>query len=186
MNDFRNEMESSHNFTACDVPKFDGTLDSIAYTKWLFAVEGAFRTSCCKEKNKVNFASNFLRDSAKMSWDGKIYKKGEEWIETCTWKEFKEMFTTAYAPAKKVDKIQEEFQTLTQTNETVNELWKKFNDLIRSSKQKAENSNFEENPLPPEIPMAENQTMAQLLQAPTDGYKDAIVIPEIAATNFEL
>nr|GEX46928.1 reverse transcriptase domain-containing protein [Tanacetum cinerariifolium] len=34
--------------------------------------------------------------------------------------------------------------------------------------------------------MAENQTMAQLLQTPTDGYEDAIVIPEIAATNFEL
>nr|GEX70136.1 reverse transcriptase domain-containing protein [Tanacetum cinerariifolium] len=28
--------------------------------------------------------------------------------------------------------------------------------------------------------------MAQLLQAPTEGYEDAIVIPEIAATNFEL
>nr|GEV12860.1 reverse transcriptase domain-containing protein [Tanacetum cinerariifolium] len=58
--------------------------------------------------------------------------------------------------------------------------------IRRSSKQKVENSNFEENPLPPEVPMAENQTMAQLLQAPTDGYEDAIVIPEIAATNFEL
>nr|GEW38228.1 reverse transcriptase domain-containing protein [Tanacetum cinerariifolium] len=57
--------------------------------------------------------------------------------------------------------------------------------IRRSSKQKLENSNFEENPLPP-IPMAENQTMVQLLQAPTDGYEDAIVIPEIAATNFEL
>nr|GEX15486.1 reverse transcriptase domain-containing protein [Tanacetum cinerariifolium] len=58
--------------------------------------------------------------------------------------------------------------------------------IRRSSKQKVLNSNFEENPLPPEIPMAENQTMAQLLQAPTDGYEDAIVIPEIAANNFEL
>nr|GEV15096.1 reverse transcriptase domain-containing protein [Tanacetum cinerariifolium] len=57
--------------------------------------------------------------------------------------------------------------------------------IRRSSKQKVENSNFEENPLPP-VPMAENQTMAQLLQAPTDGYEDAIVIPEIAATNFKL
>nr|GFB59981.1 reverse transcriptase domain-containing protein [Tanacetum cinerariifolium] len=54
--------------------------------------------------------------------------------------------------------------------------------IRRISKQKVENLNFEENP----IPMAENQTMAQLLQAPTDGYEDAIVIPEIAATNFEL
>nr|GEY36067.1 reverse transcriptase domain-containing protein [Tanacetum cinerariifolium] len=39
---------------------------------------------------------------------------------------------------------------------------------------------------PPEVPMADNQTMSQLLQAPTVGYEDAIVIPEIAATNFEL
>ncbi|GKG13962.1 hypothetical protein Tco_0350922 [Tanacetum coccineum] len=33
--------------------------------------------------------------------------------------------------------------------------------------------------------MADNQTMAQLLQAPTEGYEDAIVIPEINA-KFEL
>nr|GEY90859.1 hypothetical protein [Tanacetum cinerariifolium] len=39
---------------------------------------------------------------------------------------------------------------------------------------------------PPEVLMADNQTMAQLLQAPTEGYEDAIVIPEITATNFEL
>nr|GEW39244.1 DNA-directed DNA polymerase [Tanacetum cinerariifolium] len=58
--------------------------------------------------------------------------------------------------------------------------------IHRSSKQKVENSNFEENTLPTEVSMAENQTMAQLLQASTDGYEDAIVIPEIAATNFEL
>nr|GEX61405.1 reverse transcriptase domain-containing protein [Tanacetum cinerariifolium] len=39
---------------------------------------------------------------------------------------------------------------------------------------------------PPEVSMADNGTMAQLLQAPTVGYEDAIAIPEIAATNFEL
>ncbi|GKB15023.1 hypothetical protein Tco_0848946, partial [Tanacetum coccineum] len=33
--------------------------------------------------------------------------------------------------------------------------------------------------------MADKRTMAQLLQAPTEGYEDAIVIPEINA-NFEL
>ncbi|GJV90224.1 hypothetical protein Tco_1538037 [Tanacetum coccineum] len=38
---------------------------------------------------------------------------------------------------------------------------------------------------PPLVPMADNRTMAQLLQAPTEGYEDAIVIPEINA-NFEL
>nr|GEV12262.1 hypothetical protein [Tanacetum cinerariifolium] len=39
---------------------------------------------------------------------------------------------------------------------------------------------------PPEVPMADNRTMVKLLQAPTEGYEDAIVIPEIAAKNFEL
>nr|GEZ30556.1 hypothetical protein [Tanacetum cinerariifolium] len=34
--------------------------------------------------------------------------------------------------------------------------------------------------------MADNRTMAELLRAPTEGYEDAIVIPEIAANNFEL
>nr|GEV30731.1 reverse transcriptase domain-containing protein [Tanacetum cinerariifolium] len=44
---------------------------------------------------------------------------------------------------------------------------------------------FQEDP-PPEVLMADNRTMAELLQAPTEGYEDAIVIPEIAANNFEL
>nr|GEY68023.1 reverse transcriptase domain-containing protein [Tanacetum cinerariifolium] len=47
---------------------------------------------------------------------------------------------------------------------------------------------FQEDPPkdPPEGPMADNRTMAELLQTPTKGYEDAIVIPKIAANNFEL
>nr|GEX01987.1 reverse transcriptase domain-containing protein [Tanacetum cinerariifolium] len=47
---------------------------------------------------------------------------------------------------------------------------------------------FQEDPPkdPPEVPMADDRTMAELLRAPTEGYEDAIVIPEIAANNFEL
>ncbi|GJX11548.1 hypothetical protein Tco_0201407 [Tanacetum coccineum] len=42
-----------------------------------------------------------------------------------------------------------------------------------------------ENPPPPLSPMDDQRTMAQLLEAPTEGYEDAIVVPEINA-NFEL
>ncbi|GJX98325.1 hypothetical protein Tco_0355344 [Tanacetum coccineum] len=42
-----------------------------------------------------------------------------------------------------------------------------------------------ENPPPPPPPMDDQRTMAQLLEAPTEGYEDAIVVPEINA-NFEL
>ncbi|GJU86560.1 retrotransposon protein, putative, ty3-gypsy subclass [Tanacetum coccineum] len=75
MNYYRNDMATYCDFTACDVPKFDGALDPIASTRWLAAVE-------------------VLRCGGK-------------------------------------GRIREEYQTLTQTNETVNEMWKKFNDLIR-------------------------------------------------------
>ena len=38
----------------------------------------------------------------------------------------------------------------------------------------------------PEIPMADTRTMAELLQAPTEGFENAIVIPPSQADNFEL
>nr|GFB93577.1 reverse transcriptase domain-containing protein [Tanacetum cinerariifolium] len=34
--------------------------------------------------------------------------------------------------------------------------------------------------------MADDRTMAQMLQAPIEGYEDAIVVPPINANNFEL
>nr|GFB87797.1 reverse transcriptase domain-containing protein [Tanacetum cinerariifolium] len=55
----------------------------------------------------------------------------------------------------------------------------------RRSKQRVENSNLEEHS-PPVVTMADQRTMAQLLQAPTEGYEDAIVVPAITADNFML
>nr|GFB12530.1 reverse transcriptase domain-containing protein [Tanacetum cinerariifolium] len=55
----------------------------------------------------------------------------------------------------------------------------------RRSKQRIVNSNLEENSHLV-VTMADQRTMAQLLQAPTEGYEDAIVVPAITADNFEL
>ncbi|GKC20894.1 hypothetical protein Tco_1023044 [Tanacetum coccineum] len=49
-----------------------------------------------------------------------------------------------------------------------------------------ESSNLEKPDNPPIVTMADNRTMAQLLEAPTEGYEDAIVVPEITANNFEI
>nr|GFB34502.1 hypothetical protein [Tanacetum cinerariifolium] len=45
---------------------------------------------------------------------------------------------------------------------------------------------FQEDPHedPPEVPMADNQTMAELLQAPIEGYEDAIFFPPLKTTNL--
>ncbi|GKF44464.1 hypothetical protein Tco_0131016, partial [Tanacetum coccineum] len=53
----------------------------------------------------------------------------------------------------------------------------------RRSKQRVELFSLEESPV---VTMADQRTMAELLQAPTEGYRDAIVIPAILAENFKL
>ncbi|GKA15830.1 reverse transcriptase domain-containing protein [Tanacetum coccineum] len=53
----------------------------------------------------------------------------------------------------------------------------------RRSKQRVEPSSLEEIYV---VTMADQRTMAELLQAPTEGYGDAIVITAILAENFEL
>nr|GEV79837.1 reverse transcriptase domain-containing protein [Tanacetum cinerariifolium] len=55
----------------------------------------------------------------------------------------------------------------------------------RRSKQRNENLDLDDLSEPVDT-MADQRTMAQLLQAPTEGYEDAIVVPAIIADNFEL
>nr|GEU71415.1 DNA helicase [Tanacetum cinerariifolium] len=57
--------------------------------------------------------------------------------------------------------------------------------IRRSSKQKVENSNFEEH-LPLIATITDNRTMAEMLRAPTEGCVEAIVVPPILAEQFEL
>nr|GEU49491.1 reverse transcriptase domain-containing protein [Tanacetum cinerariifolium] len=57
--------------------------------------------------------------------------------------------------------------------------------IRRSSKQKVENSHFEEH-LTPVATMTDNRTMAEMLRAPTKGCAEAIIAPSIIAEQFEL
>nr|GEV57575.1 reverse transcriptase domain-containing protein [Tanacetum cinerariifolium] len=55
----------------------------------------------------------------------------------------------------------------------------------RHSKQRIEDFNLED-PSPPIDMMVDQRTMAQFLQAPTEGYEDAIIVPAITVDNFKL
>nr|GFC12350.1 reverse transcriptase domain-containing protein [Tanacetum cinerariifolium] len=57
--------------------------------------------------------------------------------------------------------------------------------IRRSSRQKVENSHFEEH-LTLVATMIDNRTMAEMLRAPTEGCAEAIVVPPILAEQFEL
>nr|GEW04479.1 hypothetical protein [Tanacetum cinerariifolium] len=55
-----------------------------------------------------------------------------------------------------------------------------------AKKQKRKNTNVVESEIRTNVTMADIRTMAQMLQAPIEGYKDAIVVPQINVNNFEL
>nr|GEY70278.1 hypothetical protein [Tanacetum cinerariifolium] len=57
--------------------------------------------------------------------------------------------------------------------------------IRRSSKQKVENSHFEEN-LTPVDTMTDNRTMAEMLRVPTEACAEAIIVPPILAEQFKL
>nr|GEY05653.1 hypothetical protein [Tanacetum cinerariifolium] len=58
------------------------------------------------------------------------------------------------------------------------------NTIPRHSRKK--NTNVVESEIRTNVTMADNRTMAQMLQAPIEGYEDAIVVPQINANNFKL
>nr|GEU46312.1 DNA-directed DNA polymerase [Tanacetum cinerariifolium] len=60
------------------------------------------------------------------------------------------------------------------------------NVMIPRRRQRKQTSNIVEPELRTIVEMADNRTMAQMLQAPIEGYEDAIVVPPINANNFEL
>nr|GEU91938.1 reverse transcriptase domain-containing protein [Tanacetum cinerariifolium] len=55
-----------------------------------------------------------------------------------------------------------------------------------NTSSKKQNSNVVEPEIRTIVEMADNRTMAQMLQAPIEGYEDAIVVPPINANNFEI
>nr|GEZ13885.1 reverse transcriptase domain-containing protein [Tanacetum cinerariifolium] len=60
------------------------------------------------------------------------------------------------------------------------------NVTIPRRRQRNQNSNIVEPEIRTIVEMADNRTIAQMLQAPIEGYEDAIVVPPINANNFEL
>nr|GEZ41149.1 DNA-directed DNA polymerase [Tanacetum cinerariifolium] len=55
-----------------------------------------------------------------------------------------------------------------------------------SRRSRKQNTNVVEPEIRTIVEMVDNRTMAQMLQAPIEGYEDAIVVPQINANNFEL
>ncbi|KAJ9546535.1 LOW QUALITY PROTEIN: hypothetical protein OSB04_019078 [Centaurea solstitialis] len=110
-------------FMACQPPHYEGWKDPIACSRWIAAVEGAFRTCSCPEGMKVFFAMNLLRDVGKDWWGLILKSHTEEQISTMTWEAFRELL---HRGSRERERITVEFLKLAQTTETVNEITDQF------------------------------------------------------------
>ncbi|KAJ9547592.1 hypothetical protein OSB04_020135 [Centaurea solstitialis] len=113
-------------FMACQPPHFEGKKDPIACYRWVAAVEGAFRTSCCLDAMKVVYAVNMLRNAGKDWWGLILKSRTEEQSGTMTWEEFKALLDEEFSPRVEKERITAEFLNLRQTTETVNEITAQF------------------------------------------------------------
>nr|GEX80802.1 hypothetical protein [Tanacetum cinerariifolium] len=112
MNDSRNVMETYRDFTACDVPKFMGRLTRLLVLNGCPRLMVLSALVVVKRRTKLTLPQTSFVIVLKCGGKEKICEKGEEWIGTCTWKEFKEMFTTEYAPVKKLIKFEKSSKLL--------------------------------------------------------------------------
>ncbi|GJS33131.1 putative nucleotidyltransferase, ribonuclease H [Tanacetum coccineum] len=76
MKDFSNEIATYRDFTACDVPKFDGTHDLIASTRWLSAVEDLLNRAHVREEDLQRKKSKEVKETKrKLEFNDRDAKK---------------------------------------------------------------------------------------------------------------
>ncbi|KAJ9546585.1 hypothetical protein OSB04_019128 [Centaurea solstitialis] len=121
-------------FMVCQLPHFEGLKDLIACSRWIAAVEGAFRTSGCPTGSRGILCCE-PASQCRMSYD----------IEQPAITEFRlqitsmlflssaksstllmESWINKFAPSIEKERINVEFLKLTQTTETVNEITDQF------------------------------------------------------------
>nr|GFA10519.1 reverse transcriptase domain-containing protein [Tanacetum cinerariifolium] len=117
-----------------------------------------------------------------------------------TWEDLVSKIINQFVPPSKTTYLQNEIiNFLQKPNETFNEAWKHFKNLLRQCPHhgfselhqldtfyNAQTINVVEPEFRTIVTMADNRTMAQILQAPIECYEDAIVVPQINANNLEL
>ncbi|GJU26832.1 hypothetical protein Tco_1165453 [Tanacetum coccineum] len=174
-------------FMSCQPFNFKGTEGVVGLIRWFERTKSVFSRSNCTEDCKVKFATGTLTEEALSWWNSFAQPIGIEEAYKITWSEFKKLFDRGCLVGQ--FHLKGVFGTAG-TARGMFGLDRNTQGCMRTRSQARNRNRRQQQITPviveePEIPMADNRTMAQMLQAPTEGYEDAIVIPEINA-NFEL
>nr|GEZ05581.1 DNA-directed DNA polymerase [Tanacetum cinerariifolium] len=132
-------------------------------------------TSTFRHPEVPNTTVKLLIFPFSLEGEARIWLDREPPRSILTWEDLVSKFINQFFPPSKTTYLRNEITNFLQkSNETSNN--------FRPQK----NTSIVEFEIQTNATMADNRTMAQMLQAPIEGYEDAIVVPPINANNFEL
>nr|GEV96439.1 reverse transcriptase domain-containing protein [Tanacetum cinerariifolium] len=158
---------------------------AIRMQKWKL-MQSNIQTLLPKVETINQISSSGLQYSHRGFFGRRFMAVGRNIIRSHNWRRSRHDHEDTYIHNHKVKEYQEKdiIRTKPDQIKKKREAWRSPKESKAVSVSRARKTEQDEDP--PEVLMADNRTMVQLLQAPTVGYEDAIVIPEITATNFEL
>ncbi|XP_072149504.1 uncharacterized protein [Setaria viridis] len=118
-------------FLSTQPPTFHKTEDPLDADAWVRTIESKFEllTTPCPDQNKVQFAAQQLRGSARLWWDH--YHAMLPADHAVSWNEFKTVFRGNHIPKGLLERKLNEFLALTQGSRDVLHYAQAFNDLCR-------------------------------------------------------
>ncbi|KAD7479605.1 hypothetical protein E3N88_02741 [Mikania micrantha] len=122
---------SYKDFMVCKPDEFQGDIDPLESHRWISGIETVFETSHCDPTDEVNYATTLLRGRAKDWWDARKQEKGKEGVKAMMWQDFKVMFLQHFCPQSAIDKIKEEFLTMRQKDESIDQITGMFFDRAK-------------------------------------------------------
>ncbi|KAD4180535.1 hypothetical protein E3N88_29126 [Mikania micrantha] len=131
INEKETKRASYKDFMVCKPDEFQGEIDPLESHRWISGIETVFETSHCDPTDEVVYATTLLRGRAKDWWDARKQEKGKEGVKAMMWQDFKAMFLQHFCPQSAIDKIKEEFLTMRQKDESIDQITGMFFDRAK-------------------------------------------------------
>nr|GEX86332.1 hypothetical protein [Tanacetum cinerariifolium] len=101
----------------------------VGLRRWIEKVEQVFEICKCAEEDKVMFATSTFEGRALTWWKGNVHTLGLVNANRIPWTQFKSMMTTEYCPATEIQRMEEEFWTLTLKGDDIEAYNNRFHEL---------------------------------------------------------
>ncbi|GJV93234.1 zf-CCHC domain-containing protein [Tanacetum coccineum] len=116
-------------FTNGKPHSFNGTEGVVGLKRWLKKIEQVFDICKCAEDDKVKFAVCTFEGRALTWWNGNVQTLGLANANRIPWNEFKSMMTSEYCLATKIQRMEQEFWTLTLKSDDIEGYNNRFHEL---------------------------------------------------------